>query len=52
MKKNIEQDLDVLRRRFESEPERSWRPRELAAELGFRGHRVQTLNQAGCKTGK
>ena len=46
MKKNIEQDLDVLRRRFESEPERSWRPRELAAELGFRGHRVQTLNQA------
>ena len=46
MKKNIEQDLDALRRRFESEPERSWRPRELAEALGFRGRRVQTMRQA------
>ena len=46
MVKNIEQDLDVLRRRFESEPERPWRPRELAEALGFRGRRMQTLRQA------
>ena len=46
MKKNIERDLALLRQQFESEPERSWRPRELAAALNYSGRRVQTLRQA------
>ena len=45
-KKNIEHDLALLRQRFESEPERSWRPRELAAAMNYRGRRVQALQQA------
>lgn len=46
MSKNLEQDLLLLHQLFESEPERSWRLREIAGTLNFSGRRAQRLRQA------
>jgi ribonuclease R len=44
--KNMDQDLIAIRYLFETEPERSWKPQEIAATLGFRGKRLPVLQLA------